>query len=311
MYSQKLNDVVHLIDLKPVGIENFIASYVLKGSRVAIIETGPTVSIENLLAGLREMEIKTEEVDYVAVSHVHIDHVGGAGTLLHHLPNARLLVHARGAPHMIHPEKLWTQSKQVLGDVADMYGEPKPVPEERVMVATDGMVINLGEEVEVRVLETPGHAPHHLSFYEKNGGVFPGDAAGIYLSRLDMVVPITPMPFHLEMALASLDKLIKMAPKRLYYTHFGQTDDAFKKLETYATQLKLWARIVLDGMETGKDVATICKRVLEEDHATKAAADFIKGHMMLSRGVIMQSIQGFVEYFRKISPVDLSSKTHT
>jgi len=311
MYSQRLNEVVHLIDLKPMGIENFIASYVLKGSKVAIIETGPTVSIENLLAGLREMGIRTEEVDYVAVSHVHVDHAGGAGTLLHHLPNARLLVHARGAPHMVHPAKLWTQAKQVLGDVADVYGEPKPVPEERVMVATDGMVVGLGEEVEVRVLETPGHASHHLSFYEKNGGVFPGDAAGIYLSRFDVVVPTTPMPFHLEMALASLDKLIKTAPRRLYYTHFGQTDDAVKKLRTHATQLKLWARIVLDGMETGKDMAAISERVLEEDPATKAAADVIKGHMMFSRGVIMQNIQGFVEYLRKSSPVDLSSKTHT
>jgi len=311
MYSQKLNDVMHLIDLKPAGIENFIASYVLKGSKVAIIETGPPVSIENLLAGLQEIGIKTEEVDYVAVSHVHVDHAGGAGALLHHLPNARLLVHARGAPHMVHPQKLWTQARQVLGKVADMYGEPKPVPEERVIVATDGMVIHLGEEVEVRVLETPGHASHHLSFYEKNGGIFPGDAAGVYLSRFDVVVPTTPMPFHLEMALASLDRLIKTAPRRLYYTHFGQTDDAVKKLRTHATQLKLWARIVLDGVETGKDMVTICERVLEEDPAIKAAADLIKGHMMLSRGVIMQNIQGFIEYFRKTSPFDLSSKTHT
>jgi len=110
MGIRKVNDFVYLIDLKPMGIEDTIASYVLQGDKIVIIETGPTVSIGNLLGGLEKIGIKTEEVDYVAVSHVHIDHVGGAGTLLHHLPNAKLLVHGRGAPHLINPEKLWTHT---------------------------------------------------------------------------------------------------------------------------------------------------------------------------------------------------------
>jgi len=300
MYSRKLNEFTHVIDLKPVGIEGFIATYVLKGSKVAIIETGPTSSVKNLLAGLREMRIRTKEVDYIAVSHVHTDHAGGAGTLLRHLPNARLLVHIKGAPHMVRPEKLWRQAKQVLGEIAEMYGYIEPVSEERIIAATDGTVIDLGEGIELKVLETPGHASHHLSFYESlGGGIFPGDAAGIYINKFNVVIPTTPAPFHLEMALTSLDKLIKMAPKRLYYTHFGQANDAIQRMKAHVAQLKLWAKIVLEGMKSGEDMETIHERILEDDPSMKTAADFVKDHPLLKRGVVMQNLQGFIEYFRK------------
>ncbi len=300
MYSEKLNESLHLIDLHPLGIKDFIASYVLTGRRTAIVETGPTCTIKNLLTGLKEIRVKTEEVDYVAVSHIHIDHAGGAGTLLRHLPNARLLVHPRGAPHLINPEKLWKQTKQVLRDLAEMYGEIEPVSQERVVVAADAMVIDLGNGVELKILEMPGHASHELSFYEETSrGIFPGDAAGIYLNRLDAIIPTTPPPFNLEMTLASLERLIAMKPRWLYYSHFGPTDEAIKKLQTYVSQLKLWAEVILEGTREKEDLATIYNRILEKDPATRMAARFIGKHLILRRGVIMQNIQGFVEYFRE------------
>ena len=300
MYSERLNDHIYLTDLKPLGIENFIASYVLVGNKTMIIETGPTTSIENLLTGLSEIGIKNDEVDYVAVSHIHIDHAGGAGTLLKHLPNARLLVHAKGARHLVKPEKLWRQTKQVLGEIADMYGEIHPVPEKRIMATTDGMVVELGVGVRLKVLETLGHASHHLSFYENSSkGIFTGDAAGVYVKKLGVVIPTAPPPFNLEMALTTLNRLIKLTPKRLYYTHFSVRDDAVKGLEAYVAQLKLWAKVVLEGMGNGADLGAIYERVLEEDASTRRAADFIKNHLILRRGVIMQNIQGFMEYFKK------------
>ncbi len=300
MHTKKLNDHLYLVDLKPMGIEKFIASYVLTGNKTMIVETGPTTSIKNLLTGLDEIGIKNDEVDYVAVSHIHIDHAGGAGTLLEHLPNARLLVHAKGAPHLVKPEKLWRQTKQVLGEIADMYGEIRPVPEKRIIVATDGMVVELGEDIRLRVLETLGHASHHLSFYENSSkGIFTGDAAGIYVQRLDVLIPTAPPPFNLELALATLNRFIELTPKRLYYTHFGVGDESVKRLRAYIAQLKLWARVVLEGMENGADLEAIYERILEEDAFTRKAADFIKNHLILRRGVIMQNIEGFVEYFKK------------
>lgn len=288
-----------MVDLEPMGIKNLIASYVLKGNKVAIVESGPMASIRNLLAGLREIGIKTKEVDYVTVSHVHADHAGGAGALLRHLPNAKLLAHAKGAPHLVKPKKLWTQTKQILGKVAEMYGEVQPVPEKRIIIGTDGMVINLGEDVELEVLETPGHASHELSFHENNDrGIFPGDTAGIYLNEFDMVIPTTPTPFRLEKALASLNRLVEMTPKKLYYTHFGPADDAVKKLKAYAAQLKLWGKIILEGMESEEELESLYERILEKDASMKAAAEFISNHVVLG-GDTIRNIQGFIEYFRK------------
>lgn len=310
MYSKKLNNFMYLIDLKPRGLENFSASYVIKGSKVAIIETGPKITVENLLASLKEIGVKREEVDYVAVTHIHIDHAGGAGTLLPHLPNARLLVHRKGASHLISPEKLWLSSLQTLGSIAEMYGEFQPVQEERIVIARDGMVVDLGEGVDLKVLEMPGHASHELSFYEKNSnGIFPGDAAGIYLNKFDVIIPTTPAPFHLEMALSSLRRLIQTKPSWLYYSHFGQARDAVKKLKNYAARLKLWGEIILEGMGSGESFAVIYERILEKDPLTSDAADFIKDHFILRRGIIMQNIHGFIEYFRKFPQTNFASKT--
>ncbi len=312
MYSQRLNDHIYLIDLKTLGIENFIASYVLMGNKKMVVETGPTTSIENLLNGLREIGVRNDEVDYVAVSHIHIDHAGGAGTLLEHLPNARLLAHAKGAPHLVEPERLWRQTKQVLGEIADMYGRIHPVPEKRIIKATDGMAVDLGEDIQLEILETLGHASHHLSFYENGSkGIFTGDAAGVYVKKLDVIIPTAPPPFNLEMALTSLNRLIELAPKELYYTHFGVGDNAVKKLEAYVAQLRLWAKVILEGMKNREDLEVIYERVLEKDASTRKAADFIKNHLILRRGVVMQNIQGLTEYFKKISQAGFSSKTCT
>jgi len=300
MYGRKLNDYMYLIDLKPEGFENFSASYVIKGSRAAIIETGPRLTIGNLLAGLKEIGIKREEVDYVAVTHIHIDHAGGAGILLSHLPNAQLLVHEKGVPHLINPEKLWTSSLEVLGSIAEMYGEFEPVPEERILIAKEGMFFDLGRDINLKVLEIPGHASHELGFYEKNSnGVFPGDAAGIYLNKFNVVLVNTPPPFHLEMALSSLQRLIQMKPRWLYYSHFGSADDAVKKLKNYATRLKLWGEIILEGMKSGESLNVISERILEKDPLALDVADYIKNHLILGRGIIISNVYGFMEYFTR------------
>jgi glyoxylase-like metal-dependent hydrolase (beta-lactamase superfamily II) len=307
MYSKRLNDFMYLIDLKPEGFENFSASYVIKGSRVAIIETGPRLTVENLLAGLKEIGVKREEVDYVAVTHIHIDHAGGAGTLLPHLPNAQLLVHEKGAPHLINPEKLWVSSLQVLGSIAEMYGEFEPVPEERILIAKEGMVLDLGRGIDLKVSEMPGHASHELGFYEKkSNGVFPGDAAGIYLNKFDMVIINTPPPFHLELALSSLQKLIQMKPRWLYYSHFGPADDAVKRLENYAARLKLWGEIILKGMRSGESLDVISERISEKEPLAPDVADYIKNHLILSRGIMIPNFYGFMEYFRHSMKLDIN-----
>lgn len=300
MKVTKIDNHIYLIHLELAGIKNYIASYFLRGREAALVETGPASTVHNMFTALKEMNVKPEEVSYVAVSHVHLDHAGGAGALLKHLPNARIVVHRRGAPHVANPEKLWTQARRVLGGIAEAYGKPERVPEDKIISTTGDVTFDLGNHVELRAIETLGHASHHLSYYEPSGeGIFTGDAGGIYLNKLDAIVPTTPPPFRLDMALASLDKLINLKPKRLYYTHFGKADEAVEKLERYSKQLKLWARIAKRGIENGESLETISDKILREDAAVQKAASYVRSHPFLSKTVADHSVQGIVDYVKK------------
>jgi glyoxylase-like metal-dependent hydrolase (beta-lactamase superfamily II) len=304
MRMTKVEKHIYLIDVETAGIQNFIASYVLKGKQVAIVETGPTSSVPNLVSGLKELDVKLEDVAYVAVSHIHLDHGGGVGSLLKHLPEARVVVHERGAPHLANPEKLWRQSREVLGRIAEMYGEPEPVPVERIIAATDGMTFDVGNGVELKVVETLGHASHHLSYYDRlSEGIFPGDAAGIYLNEIGVIVPTTPSPFRLDMALASLDKLRSLNPRVLYYSHFGKASGAVDKLRIYKEQLRLWASIVKRGVENGEGLEAISKMIVDSDVAVRKAEEYIKTHAVLSETVLGESVRGFIDFVEKFGVV--------
>jgi len=299
MSVKRLDDHVYLIDLKPAGLESFIGSYVVKGVKKAIIETGPTSTVDNLLDGLKEISVKENEVELVMVSHIHLDHAGGAGTLLRHLPNAKLIVHPRGAPHMANPEKLWSQSLKVLGKIARIYGEVEPVPEDRIIPAADGMLIDLGDGVELEVVGTPGHASHHVSYYQRNGTLFPGDTAGIYLQSLDVTIPTTPPVLYLDKILGSIDKLVALKPERLCYTHFGPAERAVERLRSYASQLKLWASTIHEGIKKEENLETTERKILERDPFAKAAKNYVLTHPLMGEHSIKRNIQGFIEYFKK------------
>jgi glyoxylase-like metal-dependent hydrolase (beta-lactamase superfamily II) len=296
LHTKEIGKNLFLIDLETGGIPKIIASYILKGDKTIIVETGPSSSIPNLLSGLKELNVKAEDVAYFAISHVHIDHGGGAGCLLKLLPNAEVIVHPRGVPHLVNPEKLWLQAKEVLGDLAEMFGEPVPVPEDRIFAAADGVTFEVGN-VQLKAIETLGHASHHLSFYEPvNKGVFPGDAAGIYLSQFDRVVPTAPPPFRLDIALASLDKLIRFDPQALYFSHFGNASDAVKRLRDYALQIQLWADIAREGVKNKRSAEEIRERIISEDKVMRELAGFLRSHPIYVKTVLENSVQGFIKF---------------
>ena len=136
---------------------------------------------------------------------------------------------------MANPEKLCGQTKEVLGHVAEIFGEPDPVPEDRIIAVADGVTLNVGNNVNLKVVETLGHASYNLSFYESlHDGIFSGDAAGIYVHEFDLVVPTTPAPFRHDIALASLDRLVRFNPKALYFSYFGVASDAVKRPQDHA-----------------------------------------------------------------------------
>ncbi|MEM2631401.1 MAG: MBL fold metallo-hydrolase [Candidatus Bathyarchaeia archaeon] len=294
MAVRRVNNYLCMIDLRPANIERFSASYILKGEKTAIIECGPASCVDNLVKGLKELEVHPEEVDYVMVTHAHVDHWGSAGALLKYLPEAKLVVHPVGLPHLANPQKLWLQSKQVLGEIAEIFGQPFPVPTERMVPAQNGMVIDLGEGLEIQVVETLGHAPHHVSYYErKNRTLFPGETAGVYVEDLAVTLPATPPPIMLNKLFESLEKLLRLNPKMLCYTHFGLVPNASEMLRAYIKQLNVWASTIHEALENRENIDSVRERLMERDLNLKFASEYVKTHPIISR-VFSSLIQGFM-----------------
>ena len=297
MHTKQIGENLFLIDLQTGGYRNLIASYILTGEQTAIVETGPTSSIPNLLSGLSELDVKPEDIAYVAISHVHIDHGGGAGTLLKRLPNAQVIVHSKGAPHLKDPARLWVSSQETLGAVAEMFGKPEPVPEDRIIVVADGMTFDLGNDLNLKAVEAPGHASHNLSYYEqRNNSIFPGDAAGAYLPEFDTVFPTTPPPFRPDIALVSLEKIIALNPSVLCYSHFGRASDAVRRLLDYELQIKLWLGIVQEGVRRGDSQEVIQEMIFREDKTIRPAVPALKTDPVNRKTLIENSVQGFIEF---------------
>lgn len=287
---------LYMIELETGGIKNLICSYVITGEKPFLIESGPASSVPRLLSGLKELNIHFEDVEFVAVTHVHLDHGGGAGTLLKSLPNAKVIVHPRGLPHLVDPERLWLSSQKVLGFIAEIFGKPEPIPKERIIPITEGS-FDLGNHTKLTTIETLGHASHNLSFKETiNGGIFPGDAAGTYIPEFNVVVPTTPPPFRLEEALASLDRLISLNPTVLYFSHFGEADDAVGHLKNYKMQLQLWAKIAEEGVKENQSLEQIRERIIEEDKVMNRIVNFVESHPIYSKTMLENCVLGFIEY---------------
>lgn len=299
LYTTEIGKKLFMIELETGGFKNLICSYVIKGKKPFLVESGPTNSVPKLLSGLEELDVKFEDVEYVAVTHVHLDHGGGVGTLLKALPNAKVIVHPRGMPHLIDPERLWSSSQKVLGFVSEIFGKPEPVPKDRIIPVTEGS-FDLGADAKLSVTETVGHASHNLSFQESiNSGVFPGDAAGTYLPEFNVVVPTTPPPFYLESALVSLDKLITLKPSVLYFSHFGKADNAVQLLKDYKRQLQLWANIAEEGVRENWSLEQIRDQIIVKDKALSLVADFVKSHRIYSKTVLENCVRGFIEYAKQ------------
>lgn len=205
----------------------------VENERVALIDTGTNASLDAVSAALRGLALTNESVDYVCLTHVHLDHAGGAGAMMRAFSRAQLVVHPRGARHMIDPSRLVEGATAVYGtdEMDRLYGDILPVDKARVVEAPDGTVIEFGGR-RLCALDTPGHARHHLCFRdEKTGHIFTGDAFGLSYPEFDVagrqfVFPATtPVQFEPEVMHASIDRLLALEPGAVYLTHFGRVSD--------------------------------------------------------------------------------------
>lgn len=207
-----------------------VASHLLvEDGRAAFVDVGATPNVGILLSALQQLRLEPQQVDYVIVTHVHLDHAGGAGALLRELPGAKLVVHPRGARHMVDPSRLVAGATAVYGQegMRASFGEIVPVPQERVIEAPDESSIELNGRT-LLCLDTPGHARHHLCLVDNaSRGIFTGDTFGVSYRELDsgsgaFIFPTTtPVQFDPEALHASIDRLMQYRPERMFLTHFG------------------------------------------------------------------------------------------
>jgi glyoxylase-like metal-dependent hydrolase (beta-lactamase superfamily II) len=222
------------------GVYAFDAAYVrplmaaihlvVDTGRVAVVDTGSNASLAPTLDALATLGLTPEQVDYVILTHVHLDHAGGAGAMMAAFPQARLVVHPRGARHMADPEKLFAAVEAVYGadEARRLYGRLVPVPADRILSATDRQRLPLGGR-ELEILHTPGHARHHLCLFDHaSRGAFTGDVMGLSYRELDaggrpFLFPTTsPSQFDPQDMRQSIDLVLSYEPEALYLTHYSR-----------------------------------------------------------------------------------------
>ena len=222
------------------------AHIIQHNGRAAFVDVGTNQSVPYLLAALEVLGIGRQSVDYVFLTHVHLDHAGGAGVLLQALPNAVAVLHPRGAPHMIDPAKLIAGSKVVYGEerFTQLYGELAPIPAARVQVVQDGERYDLAGR-ELQLIHTPGHAMHHYAVVDRaHASIFPGDTFGISYRELDtaqgaFITPTTtPTQFDPQQLIASIDRMLSFAPESMYLMHYSRVRDVPRLAQALKTQIR-------------------------------------------------------------------------
>jgi glyoxylase-like metal-dependent hydrolase (beta-lactamase superfamily II) len=228
------------------------ASHIIQDAgRAAFVDVGTNFSVPHLLDALDVLVIARSAVDYIFLTHVHLDHAGGAGLLLRALPNARAVIHPRGAPHMNEPDKLIAGSKVVYGEERfnRLYGELVPIPTERIEIAQDGSRYQLGGR-EVETIHTPGHALHHYALVDAaHASIFPGDTFGISYREMDssrgaFIFPATtPTQFDPDQLVASIDRMIAYRPESMYLMHFSRVTNLAPLAKALEEQIGEFVRI--------------------------------------------------------------------
>lgn len=293
-----------LIDTGYSGTPEAVGVYLLLADRPGLIETGPASTAGAVVAGIRAAGVDPRDVQTIAVTHIHLDHAGGAGTLAQRLPNAQVYVHPIGAPHLIDPSRLLASAGRLYGDdLQRLFGETLPVPESRVHVLADADVITVGSR-RLTALETPGHARHHHAYWDAaSGDLFTGDIAGVALPGSRYVRAPTPPPeLDVPAWQHSLQRIRALRPARLLLTHFGPHEWTMDLLAQLEERLLEGVEAVHNDMAGGLRDDAITERMrkiaLREIEARDGPGASARYEVIMP---VHQSVLGLIRYLEKAS----------
>ena len=295
---------IDYIDVEFLGFPSIIATAVLHGAAgVALIDPGPSTCLPNLRRALGERGIAVRDVRQILLTHIHLDHGGSTGTLLRENPSIEVFVHERGAPHLSDPSKLVASAGRLYGqDMDRLWGEILPVPSNAIRILQGGERIVAADRL-LEVAYTPGHASHHVSFFEPSAGIaFVGDTAGIRRGSGAYVMPASPPPdIDLEQWRESEARILAWDPDTLFLTHFGPFNGARPHFQQLMDRLAEWSRIVrrLIADDRPSEDARQAQFVEEATQELRRVVGVHEADLYARAGSLLYSWQGLARYWRK------------
>ena len=247
---------IRQIDTLLGGMDRMTAGFLFDGPQPALVETGSQSSVEAVREALTDAGVGAGDLRWIIVTHIHLDHAGGVGDMAEAFPNATVVVHERGARHLLDPSRLIDSAARVYGPLLDgLYGRMRPVPEDRLVAAGDGHRVDLGDGHALTMVDSPGHAKHHHAVLdEQTGTLLVGDAVGVKLPDLGVLRPATPPPdFDLEQATASLHRFAELKPEQVVLTHYGPVEDALGTLHDAEEMLHRWVSVAEQTMRASEE----------------------------------------------------------
>jgi len=298
MYATKVSNRVYVLDTFALGQAGTVSAYIIKGPKPTLVDCGYASSHENVLAGLAEVGVMPTDVRYIVPTHVHLDHAGAAGLLLKDMPNAQVVAHERGAPHLVDPTRLIESSTKVFGSaIMAMYGLPEPIPPERITTVGEETSLDLGDGLSATLIHTPGHAPHQVSVVlDRTRVMFTADAVGIVYPGMKALIPTTPPPSFNPMELvATIGTIRQTRPSLLLVPHFGGRKDVDWVFDRTTELVQKWV----------EEVRRLWKKGVSLDEATEVMQKEVAGGTgtvdlpLFAQVSVRTSVMGIIHYLEK------------
>ncbi|CDO03977.1 hydroxyacylglutathione hydrolase [Oceanobacillus picturae] len=306
----KLDNRIYLIDGFDLGVAERTGSYVIAEEKLTIVETGPSPSVKHIKKGLEYLGYQLTDVAYIVLTHIHLDHAGGAGLLIRDCPNAKIVVHPKGERHLINPKRLAAGARAVYGEsFAELFDPIVPIEADSLLVKTEGDRLEIGPDCVLEFWDTPGHAKHHLAIYDPiSNGIFAGDTAGIRYQQLanreiDFFLPSTsPNQFEPNKMEESIQRMQVKELDRIYFGHYNMTE----KTELALQQVLEWLEIFMEEGEQvvaeGKGYDTLAERLLAKVQSAlrlKGVPDDDEVYIIINLDLQVSAL-GIIDYFKNL-----------